>query len=88
MEHFAQFVPDQVDDGLEVELGGHALLDAVDHRQFGGALLGFLQQALRLIKEPRVLQRHTHARGHRTEQAHSGFVIRVLALIVLHDDRA
>ena len=33
VEHLAQLVADEVDDGLEVELGGHALLDAVDHRQ-------------------------------------------------------
>ena len=41
----------------------HALLDAVDHRQLGVALLGFLQQALGLVEQPRVLQRHAHARG-------------------------
>ena len=43
VEHLTQFVPDQVDDRLEVELGRHALLDAVDHRQLCGALLGLLQ---------------------------------------------
>src|SRR5205823_15007194 len=39
VEHLTQLVPDQVDDRLEVELGGHALLDAVDHAELGGALL-------------------------------------------------
>ena len=38
-EHLAQFVADDVDDGL-VELRGHRLLDRVDHGQFAGALLG------------------------------------------------
>ena len=63
LKHLAQLVADQVDDGLEVELGGEALLDAVDDRQLGGALLGLLEQALRLVEEARVLQRDAHARG-------------------------
>jgi hypothetical protein len=37
-EHLAQLVADQVDDALEVERAGHALLDAVDHRKLAGAL--------------------------------------------------
>ena len=64
------------------------LLDAVDHRQLGGALLGFLQQALGLVEEARVLQRHAHARRDRAEQAHLGLAEGVLALVVLEDDRA
>ena len=40
VEHLAQLVAHQVDDGLEVQLRAHALLDAVDHREFGGALFG------------------------------------------------
>ena len=81
-------VADQVDDGLEIELRGHALLDAVDHRQLGGALLGLLEQALRLVEQARVLQRHAHARRHGAEQAHLGFAVGVLALVVLQDDGA
>ena len=46
---------------LEVELGRQALLDAVDDGQLGRALLGLLQQALRLVEQARVLQRHAHA---------------------------
>ena len=88
LEHLAQLVADQVDDGLEVELGGHALLDAVDHCELGGALLGFLQQPLRLVEQARVFQRHAHARGHGAEQPHLGFAEGVLALVVLQDDRA
>ena len=87
-EHLAQLVADEVDDGLEVELGGHALLDAVDHRQLGGALLGLLQQALRLVEQARVLERHAHARGDRLEQAHLGSAEGVLALVVLEVHRA
>ena len=55
---------------LDVELGGEPCLDAVDDGQLGGALLGLLQQALRLVEEARVLERHAHARGDRREQAH------------------
>ena len=39
LEYFAQLVADEVDDRLEVELGGHALLDAVDDAELVGALL-------------------------------------------------
>ena len=38
-EQITQLVTDQIDDALEVELCGHALLDTVDQRQLGGALL-------------------------------------------------
>ena len=51
--------------------------------ELGGALLGFLEQALRLVEEARVLQRHAHARGHRREQAHLRLAEGVLALVVL-----
>ena len=60
LEHLAQLVADEVDDRLEVELGRHPLLDAVDHRELGGALLGLLQQPLRLVEEARVLERDAH----------------------------
>ena len=62
---------------------GHALLHAVDHRQLGVALFGFLQQALRLVEQAGVFQRHAHARGHGGEQAHFGFAEGVFALVVL-----
>ena len=38
-EELAELVADHVVDGLEVELGGERLLDAVDDRELGGALL-------------------------------------------------
>ena len=55
---------------LEVELAGDPLLDAVDDRELGVALLGFLEQALRLVEQARVLERDAHARGHGLQQAH------------------
>ena len=59
-----QRVADQVDDRLKIELGGHGLLDAVDHRQLGIALLGFLQQPLRFVEEAGAVHRQRGAPGH------------------------
>ena len=67
-EALAQLVADQVDDRLEVELRRQPLLDAVDDRQLGGALLGLLEQALGLVEQARVLQRHAHAGGERVSR--------------------
>jgi hypothetical protein len=39
----------------------HALLDAVDDGELGGAVLGFLEQALRLVEQAGVSQRDAHA---------------------------
>ena len=61
----------------------------VDHGELGAALLGLLQQALRLVEEARVLQRHAHARGDGAdEQTHVGFAERVVALVFLQGDEA
>ncbi len=38
----------------------NAFLDAVDDRELGGALLGFLEQPLRLVEQARVLERDAH----------------------------
>ena len=74
-----QLVADQIDDGLEIQLLGHPVLDAVDHRQLGIACLGLLQQPLRLVEEAGVLQRHAHAGGERFQEANVGLAVRVLA---------
>ena len=81
LQHLAQLVADQVDDGLEVERAGDALLDAVDHRHLGVALLGFLQQALRLVEEARALQRHAHRGADGGQQPHVVVAEGVLALV-------
>ena len=65
---------------------GQPLLDAVDDRELGGALLGLLQQPLRLVEEARILERDAHARGDRAEQAHLGLAECVLTLVILDDD--
>ena len=48
-EHLAQLVADQVDDRLEIELGGHPLLDAVDDRELVRALLDDRLRRLQLL---------------------------------------
>ena len=80
LENLAHLVADQVDDRLEVELGGHALLDAVDDRQLGRALLGLLQQPLRLVEQAGVFERHAHGGDDGLQQAHVGLVEGVLLL--------
>ena len=68
VEDLLDLVADEVVHRLHVELGGEALLDAVDDRQLGGALVRLGQQALRLVEEPRVLERDAQARGERRQQ--------------------
>ena len=85
VEELAQLVTHEVDDGLEVELGRHPLLDAVDDGELGRAVLGFLEQALRLVEEARVVQRDAHAGGERLQQANIGVAVRMLALEVARD---
>ena len=67
-------------DPLEVELRRERRLHAVDDRELGGALLGLLQQALRLVEEARVLQRDAHAGATVAQQATSAVAEGVLAL--------
>ena len=87
-ERFAEAVTDEVDDAGEVDLCGDALLDRVDGRQFGRALFGFPQEALRLLEQSGVLQRHPDASGDRGQQSLVALTERVLTLVVLEDDRA
>ena len=82
MEDVTDLVADRVIDALDVELGGKRLLDAVDDGELGGALLGLLEQALRLVEEARILERHAHRVGERLQQTHVGFAEGVFALHV------
>src|SRR3990172_7275431 len=54
----------------------------------GGALFGLFEQALGLVKQPRVLQRHAHRVGEGLEQAHIRVGEGVLAVNVLQADHA
>ena len=82
VEDAVDLVADQVVHGLHVQLGRQAVLDAVDDRQLGGALVGLGQEALRLLEQPRVLERDAHARRQRAEQPLVGLAegVRVDAL--------
>ena len=86
-EDLAKFVPDDIDDCLEVELRSEPLLDGIDDGQLRRALLGFLQQALRLVEQSRVLERHAHAAGERLQQSNVGRTERMLAFHVDDIDR-
>src|SRR5258706_11910601 len=68
---FRSLIADGVVDALDVELGSERRLHAVDDGELGVALLGFLEQALRLVEETGVLQRDAHAVGERLEQSQS-----------------
>jgi hypothetical protein len=61
VEHFAQFIADQIHNGLEVQLGGEPLLDGVDDLQLGDAFLFGFEEPLGLIEEARIFERDTHA---------------------------
>ena len=78
-EDLAQLVADEIDDGLEAQRRGHALLDAGDHRQFAGALLGLrlrgaglgralFDLALQRLGGTQVQQRHCRLRGQQRQQ--------------------
>src|SRR5439155_24299849 len=50
VENLADLVADRVVDALDVELGSERRLHAIDDRELGIALLGFLQEPLRLVE--------------------------------------
>ncbi len=88
VEDLRDLVADEVDDRLEVELRGQALLDAVDDRKLRGTLLTLLEKPLRLVEEASVLEGHAHRVGQRLEQAHIGIAERVLALDIGQTDNS
>ena len=88
IEDLADLVAHRVVDALHVELGGERLLHAVDDGQLRRALLALLEQALRLVEQPRVLERHAHGVGERLQQAHVGFAEGVLAVQVDQADQS
>ena len=59
----------QVINCLHIQLGGQPLLHTVDDAEFRIALLHFLEQALRLVEEARVLQGYAHGIGQSLQQA-------------------
>ena len=70
-EYVADLVADKIVDGLHVQFGGQALLHAVDDGELGGALLGLLEQAGRLVEQAHVLDRDGGLIGKRRQAGQS-----------------
>src|SRR5215212_4966375 len=88
-----RYVEDSADafaDGLgyrvEVELFRERFSDVVDDRKLGVPLLGLREKTVRLIEQPRVLERHAQAAGERRQQADIGLGERVCSIEVLKRD--
>ncbi|MBV6504455.1 MAG: hypothetical protein AKCLJLPJ_02607 [Fimbriimonadales bacterium] len=80
VENLGHLIADEVNDGLELQFGCQPLLNAVDDRQFGVALLRLFEQTLSLVKETGILQRDTHRVGKGLQQTN----IRVAESIFFH----
>ena len=63
IERVAHLVAEVLDQGVQVQLPGERLSDAVDDGQFGGSLAG-------LVDEARVVQGDAEARGQGRQQVH------------------
>src|SRR5439155_24708116 len=85
-ENLPDLVADRVVDALDVELGRERGLDAVDDRELGVPLFGFLEQVLRFIKQTGVLERRTQRGGDGRQQAKFRLAVSVLALEVFEID--
>ncbi len=73
-----QFIADQVDDRLKVQLGSQTALDGINDLQLGDTfLLGF--------KEPRVLDGNAHVRRQGLQQAFMILIKRILFVTAYHD---
>ena len=70
-----------------LQFGDEPLLNAIDDRQLGVALLGLVEEAVCLLKEAGVLQGDTHTGRQRTEKPDVGLGVAVLG-IVLDGDSA
>ena len=82
IEDLADLVADSVIDALHVQFGRERLLHTVDDCEFRGALLALLEQALRLVEQARIFQRHAHRVGQRLQKADVRWSERVLAVHV------
>ena len=79
-------VTDQVVHRLHVKLLGEALLDAVDDRQLGSALVCLREQALGLTEQSGILEGDAQTRREGRQQAHVRFGERIRAVDVLERD--
>ncbi len=81
VEHVVGARADELVHGLRLELRGQGGLDVVHDGQLGRA-------TLRLVEQPRVLERHAETGRERGEQTHIGLGERVGAVEVLERDAA
>ena len=86
VEDLGDLVAHEVIHRLHVDLRGQTLLDAVDDRQLGGALVALGQEALGLVEQASVLERDAQARCNRGKQPQVGIGERVQAVQVLQGD--
>ena len=56
IKYFAQFIADQIHNGLEVQLGGESLLNGVDDLQLRDTFLLGFEKPLSFIEETRILK--------------------------------
>ena len=61
IEDLADLLPHQLVHGIHVEVLGQAALHAVDDRELGRPLVRLSEQALRLVEQASVLERHAQA---------------------------
>ncbi len=87
IEDVPNLIADGVVNALHVQLGGQSLLDAVNDRQFGVALLGLLKQTLGFIEQAGVLEGGAEAGSYGCHQSDFGFAKGILALVVFDHDR-
>ena len=85
VEDLLDLVADQVVHGLRLERAREALLDAVDDRQLGGALLRLAEEDVRLLEQAGVLEGDAHARGDRRDDLLVGLAEGVLRGVGEHD---
>ena len=67
---------DELDQRVEIELADERLADPVDGLELGGPRIRFRQEPLRLLEQPRVVERDAHVRKRR-EQALVVVAVRV-----------
>src|SRR5262249_28623653 len=79
------FVAHEIDDGLKIKFRRQPLLHAVDNGELCGALFAFLEQALSLVEQARVLERDAHRVAERLQHPHVGFAVSVYLAAVERD---
>jgi hypothetical protein len=88
VERLAHLLAHQLDECVEFQFRGERLADPVDGRHLCRTLARLPQQAIRLVKQPRVFQRDADVERDRRQHARIRLGERVLAIHVLERDGA